>query len=106
VNPTPSNQHWEALVIAKEIGNRPGEGNRPGNLENAYANLGQVDKVIEYHEKALAIAGEIKDPCIEQVASRKLKELSGKKRKRALLPEFRTGLTRIKEAFEGFHVAA
>ncbi|MBE9540982.1 MAG: tetratricopeptide repeat protein, partial [Proteobacteria bacterium] len=50
-----------ALVIAKEIGDRWGEGNHLGNLGNAYLNVGQVGKAIEYFQKALAILKEIDD---------------------------------------------
>ena len=51
----------KALVIAREIGDRRGEGNTLGNLGNAYRNLGEVEKAIEYYEKALVIAQEIAD---------------------------------------------
>jgi tetratricopeptide (TPR) repeat protein len=53
--------HEQALVIAKEIGDRRGEGNAFGNLGNAYSILGQVEKAIEYHKQALVIAKEIGD---------------------------------------------
>jgi len=48
-------------VIAKEIDDRRGEGNRLGNLGLAYKYLGQVEKAIDYYEKALVIAKEISD---------------------------------------------
>ena len=89
--------HEQALVIAREIGDRRGEGSRPGqpgeclqrpgaggeshrvlragagaspeqigdrrgegtglgNLGNAYSDLGQVERAIEYYEQALSIA--------------------------------------------------
>ena len=51
----------QALGIAREIGDRRGEGNDLGNLGNRYAALGQVARAIEYYEQALAIAKEIGD---------------------------------------------
>jgi len=51
----------EALLIAREIGDRRGEGNALGNLGNAYAALGDARKAIEYYEQYLAIAREIGD---------------------------------------------
>ena len=51
----------QALAIAREIGDRRGEGTDLGNLGNAYADLGQVRRAIEYYEQALAIAREIGD---------------------------------------------
>ena len=51
----------QALVIAREIGDRRGEGADLGNLGSAYPNLGQVEQAIEYYEQALVIAREIGD---------------------------------------------
>jgi tetratricopeptide (TPR) repeat protein len=51
----------KALAIAREIGNKRGEGAWLGNLGNAYSNLGDVHKAIEYYEQALAISREIGD---------------------------------------------
>jgi tetratricopeptide (TPR) repeat protein len=51
----------QALVIAREIGDRHGEGNQLGNLGIAYRDLGQVEKAIKYYEQALVIAREIGD---------------------------------------------
>ena len=45
----------QALTIAKEIGDRRGEGNHLGNLGSAYYSLGEVQKAREYLEQALAI---------------------------------------------------
>ena len=50
-----------ALVIAREIGNRRGEGTWLGNLGSAYSTLEQVEKAIEYYKHALVIGKEIKD---------------------------------------------
>ena len=49
------------LVIAREIGDRRGEGNALGNLGNAYTDLGDAKKAIEFYEKHLVIAREIGD---------------------------------------------
>jgi tetratricopeptide (TPR) repeat protein len=55
-------EHYEqALVIAREIGDRRGEGADLGNLGNAYRALGQVDKASEYYEQALVIFCDIGD---------------------------------------------
>ena len=49
------------LKIAREIGDRRGEGNCLGNLGLAYSDLGELKKAIEYYEQALKIAREIGD---------------------------------------------
>src|SRR5262249_40754725 len=49
----------QRLAIAREIGDRRGEGATLGNLGLAHADLGQVEKAIGYYEQALAIAREI-----------------------------------------------
>ena len=49
------------LKIAKEIGDRAGEGRAYGNLGNAYQSLGDYRKAIEHHEIGLKIAKEIGD---------------------------------------------
>ena len=49
------------LVIAREIGDRQGEGNALGNLGSAYAAVGEVRKAIEFHGQALVISREIGD---------------------------------------------
>ncbi|XP_074627789.1 uncharacterized protein LOC141885815 [Acropora palmata] len=53
--------HEKRLKIAKEIGDRAGEGGAYGNLGIAYQSLGDYQKAIEYHEKHLKIAKEIGD---------------------------------------------
>ncbi|XP_044183534.1 tetratricopeptide repeat protein 28-like, partial [Acropora millepora] len=53
--------HEKDLKIAKEIGDRAGEGRAYGNLGNAYDSLGDYQKAINYHEKDLKIAKEIGD---------------------------------------------
>jgi predicted ATPase len=50
-----------ALTSAREIGDRRGEGNALGNLGNAYHDLGETRKAIEFYEQHLAIAREIGD---------------------------------------------
>ena len=49
----------QALVIAREIGDRRNEGAWLGNLGLTYTELGETRRAIEYHEQALAIAREI-----------------------------------------------
>ncbi|XP_074609557.1 tetratricopeptide repeat protein 28-like [Acropora palmata] len=53
--------HEKDLNIAKEIGDRAGEGGAYGNLGIAYNSLGDFRKSIEYHEKHLKIAKDIGD---------------------------------------------
>ena len=60
--------HEKHLKIAKEIGDRAGEGGAYGNLGNAYQSLGDYQKAIEYHEKHLKIAKEIGDRAGEGTA--------------------------------------
>ena len=48
-------------MISKEIGYRRGEGVWLDNLGVAYADLGQVERAIGYHEQALVISKEIGD---------------------------------------------
>ena len=57
----PSSIYEQALAIAREIGDRRGEGADLGNLGLAYADLGEPRKAIEFYEQALAIAREIGD---------------------------------------------
>lgn len=52
---------FSPLAIAREIGDRSGEGSALGNLGLAYSNLGDARGAIGYHEQALAIAREIGD---------------------------------------------
>ncbi|CAH3165976.1 unnamed protein product [Pocillopora meandrina] len=49
------------LKIAKEVGDKHGEGNAYGNLGNAYDRLGDFKKAIEYHNLHLKIAKEVGD---------------------------------------------
>ena len=49
------------LVIAREIGDRQGEGAALGNLGLAYARLGEVQRAIGLYEQHLVIAREIGD---------------------------------------------
>jgi tetratricopeptide (TPR) repeat protein len=58
--------HKEHLTIAKEVGDRAGEGIVYGNLGNAYGSQGDYTKAIEYHTQRLAIAKEVSrdaNPC-------------------------------------------
>jgi len=49
------------LSIAKEAGDRAGEGRAYGNLGNAYDSLGKFQEAVEYHKKCLSIAKEVGD---------------------------------------------
>jgi tetratricopeptide (TPR) repeat protein len=49
------------MEIAREIGDRRGEGAALGNLGNAYAALGDARKAIEFYEQQLVIVREIGD---------------------------------------------
>ncbi|KEI69117.1 hypothetical protein A19Y_4470 [Planktothrix agardhii NIVA-CYA 126/8] len=53
--------HQQSLTIAREIGDRNGEGNNLNNLGNAYHSLGQYQKAIEFYQQSLTIAREIGD---------------------------------------------
>ncbi|NMG60677.1 tetratricopeptide repeat protein, partial [Geitlerinema sp. P-1104] len=49
------------LEIAREIGDRAGEGRALGNLGNVHNNLGQYERAIDFFEQSLVIAREIGD---------------------------------------------
>ena len=57
----------QALAIAREIGDRRGEGAGLGNLGLAYKNLGQVEKACVLWREALKIYEEIKSPDVKWV---------------------------------------
>ena len=52
---------FQDLTIAKELGDRAGEGRAYGNLGNAFGGLGNFKKAIEYHNQDLTIAKELGD---------------------------------------------
>jgi len=55
-------EHYQqALAIARETGDRNGEGPWLGNLGNIYGDTGQTEKAIEHTQQALAIARETGD---------------------------------------------
>ncbi len=49
------------LAIAREVGDRSGEGSALGNLGSAWADRGDARKAIEFYEQHLAIAREVGD---------------------------------------------
>ena len=55
------NHHLRHLSVAKEVGDRAGEGRAYGNLGNAYHSLGYFKQAIEYHMLHLIIAKEVGD---------------------------------------------
>ena len=69
--------HEEYLAIAREIGDRRGEGTALGNLGIAYSGLGEVERAIDLLEQAPWIGQEIKDPQIVRIFSAQLERLRG-----------------------------
>ena len=53
--------YQQALAIARDIGDRQGEGIYLGNLGNVFADLGDEGQAIEYYQQALTIARETED---------------------------------------------
>ena len=53
--------HTQALAIARDIGDRQGEGAALGNLGLCYSSLGDYRQAIDLHTQALAIARDIGD---------------------------------------------
>ena len=53
--------HTQALAIARDIGNRHGEGDALGNLGLCHYSLGDYRQAIDLHTQALAIARDIGD---------------------------------------------
>ena len=70
----------QALVIAREIGNRRGEGNALWNMSLAKDQLGNKAHAIECAKSALKIREEIEDPRAENVR-RKLQEWESQQQK-------------------------
>ena len=60
--PRPSDEyHAQHLAIAKEVGDRAGEGAAYSNLGCAYRSQGDFSNAIAYHAQCLAIAKEVGD---------------------------------------------
>ena len=57
--------HRKDLQLAKELGDKEGEGIAYGNLGDVYFSLGEFQEAITYHEKSLDIAREAKN-CAEE----------------------------------------
>ena len=53
--------HTQALAIARDIGDRQGEGAALGNLGLCHSSLGEYERAIDLHTQALAIARDIGD---------------------------------------------
>lgn len=53
--------HRDHLSIAKELGDRIGEGNAYGNLGIVYNSLADFEQAIACHEKHLRVAKEMED---------------------------------------------
>ena len=72
--------HNQYLSIAKELGDRAGEGSAYGNLANDYQSLGDFKESVKYHNQHLIIAKELGDKAGEETACYSLGadfELSG-----------------------------
>ncbi|MCK5228719.1 MAG: tetratricopeptide repeat protein, partial [Desulfobulbaceae bacterium] len=63
--------------IAREVGNRYGEGAGLGGLGNIYYSLGQYDKAKQHLEQAFLILEAIKSPYAE-IVRRNLAELEAR----------------------------
>ena len=59
----------QRLVIAREIGDRRGEGSALGNLGIAYKDLGQVEKAAALLQQARSIGEQIRDPQMVRIAT-------------------------------------
>ena len=57
--------HERQLKIARELGDRAGEGNANGNLGNAHHSLGDFRTAIDYYTRSLKIAKELGDTSLE-----------------------------------------
>jgi tetratricopeptide (TPR) repeat protein len=53
--------HMQRLAIAKEVGERAGEGRAYGNLGISYESQEDFSKAIEHHSQGLVIAKEVGD---------------------------------------------
>jgi tetratricopeptide (TPR) repeat protein len=51
--------HTQDLEIAKEVGDRAGEGRAYGNIGNVYQSQGDFSKAIEHHAQHLSIAKDV-----------------------------------------------
>ena len=60
--------HNQRLSIAKELGDRDGEGRAYGNLGTAYQSLGDFKQAIVYHNQYLSICNETEDPIGQAIA--------------------------------------
>ena len=69
-------RHEQALGIAREIGDRAGEGIQLGNLGNRYATLGETERAIDHYEQSLEIARESGYRSMESSNLQSLGELS------------------------------
>jgi tetratricopeptide (TPR) repeat protein len=58
------------LAIARELGDRRGEGNALWNMSVALDELGQHDQIIQHAEQVLAIFEQIEDPNAAKVRAK------------------------------------
>ena len=84
------------MEIAREIGDRRGEGATLGNLGTVYADLGETPRAIELYERQLAIVREIGDRRGEGAALGNLCEALAKAGERG------QAIARLQEALEIF----
>src|SRR5262249_48783930 len=55
----------QALAIARQIGDKHGEGSRLCNLGSVFSRLGRLEEAMGCYEQALALARQIGDKCGE-----------------------------------------
>lgn len=96
--------YQEALVLAREIGNRWQVGAFLGNLGIAYKEVGDLKKAIEYHEEALITNREIGDKQGEGNALANLGNISYEKGDTYSAIENMKEALSIYEAIESPHV--
>ncbi|HEY9297234.1 MAG TPA: tetratricopeptide repeat protein [Phormidium sp.] len=69
-------QFWEqSLAIYREIGNREREGTLLVLLSFTYAKVGDHQKALDSAQQGLAVARELKDPKLEQLAQEALSKV-------------------------------
>ena len=68
--------YQEALIIAREIGDRAGEGTRLNNIGLVYEAQGLYDQALSNLQDALVIAIEIGNGALKEVIQRNIKSVT------------------------------